>query len=168
LFNNRLTCHRECELYANTAFSQQSPRILLEKKWTQMQSVLLPHDAVNGQVFKLKCSSYLQSSLKKLKVQSQLSVVEKTISWALGSVYVMGTFGLVQKYPQYNPEEKGRFDKMIVFDVLIIFITLVCDFVTPWRESGKPTFLVGVFGPTHFQTCVRIYRSSPLRHFRVS
>jgi hypothetical protein len=36
-------------------------------------------------------------------------------------------FGLLQKYPQYTSEKRGRLDKRIVFNFLIIVMSLVRD-----------------------------------------
>jgi len=48
-----------------------------------------------------------------------------------------------------TPKRMGRLDKTIVFNVLIIVKTLVCDFfVTLGQEVERSIFLEGVFGLT--------------------
>jgi hypothetical protein len=49
---------------------------------------------------------------------------------------------------------------VIVFNVLIIGMTLVCEFlVTLWRELGQPIFVEGTFGLTHRVAFVTIVQN---------
>jgi len=46
-------------------------------------------------------------------------------------------------------KKMSRLDRKIVFDVLIILMILVCDFLaTMLRELGQSFFLEGIFGLT--------------------
>jgi hypothetical protein len=47
-------------------------------------------------------------------------------------------------------KKMGCIDITNVFNVLIIVMILVCDFLAAlWQELGQPIFLEGIFGLTH-------------------
>jgi hypothetical protein len=73
--------------------------------------------------------------------------------------------GLGQKYPQYSPKENGPNNKMNAFNVLLIVMILVYGpFDISWQELGRPIFLEGVFGLTHFFRHCRLF----INNFKVT
>jgi len=63
----------------------------------------------------------------------------------------------VQKYPQYaTPKKMGRLNKMIAFNVLIVVMIWIYDFLVTLGESADGPLFEGVFGLTRFTSTLPI------------